>query len=151
MNIPPAAFELIQSNGDVLRFNGDYFWEFHTEESAKSPTGVHTQYDLVRVFYLGKDDEEVTVSIIPKVARIDYPATSPTNYPPRPTRHKYTATCLKCGAEQDAVHGAEWGLIPAPLKHNPLYPDESREEQYGHMRYVEGWNACVAAALKGKE
>ena len=45
--------------------------------------------------------------------------------------------------------------IPEPMTLPPLYPDESREEQFGLMNYARGWNACraamLAAAPKGEE
>jgi hypothetical protein len=35
--------------------------------------------------------------------------------------------------------------IPERKTHAPMYPDESREDQYAAGRYVSGWNDCHAA------
>ena len=60
-------------------------------------------------------------------------------------------------AEQlaEAYEAGKLDAIPEPMTLPPLYPDESREEQFGLMNYARGWNACraamLAAAPKGEE
>ena len=64
-------FEIIQRDGQPLRFGDDYRWEYFCEESASSPDGIKEDRQIVRVFKSFVDADEELITTIFRPLRVD--------------------------------------------------------------------------------
>lgn len=64
------TFEIIQSNGEKLRFGDEYFWEYHTEECSSSPDSIKEDRTIVRVFRNQNDFVDLITTIFRPI-RVD--------------------------------------------------------------------------------
>lgn len=64
-------FEVIQADGQHLRFDDSHYWEYFSEESASAPDMIKEDRTVLRVYRLNADDERELVTTIFKPLRVD--------------------------------------------------------------------------------
>lgn len=88
-------FEVIQADGQHLRFDDKHRWEYFAEESASAPDRVSVDRSIVRIWKEDASGDEVLVTTIFRPLRVDEVTEQTTLYPA--LKMRIGTKCVRCG------------------------------------------------------
>ena len=88
-------FEVIQADGQHLRFDDSHRWEYFSEESASAPDMVSVDRSIVRVLKGEASGDEVLVTTIFRPLRVDDVTEDSTLNPA--WKMRIGTKCVRCG------------------------------------------------------